>query len=421
MKVERIEKQKEIKNKMKKSEMKKSEMKKIRVENVKIEEIKFDVSKVTKDAAKIKEISALLPESNQSKISFIIRGTNTATANAIRRCVMSELEWKVLQVDHENVTSNEPFFKIPEFCKRVSYIPIRQNIPDDVTFSINVKNGDAKSNRIIVHSDEIIASDKKKYFDSTYRIAELHPGNFVKVKDISVRKGFSYRMDEPDGANAKFSPVSNVEFYPIDYINVHMLNEKKQLYSCYVRTAELLAISPQEVKKLAPHVLAQKKIIIGDGEPVDEFELIKFKNADYTISGELKKYQSTEVMSEDYYIAIRTLGNIEPRLLIKSTLQNLVDRLMAMEASLKTEPQNIMSISDSVTKFRFENEKHTIANMLVTNIYLLDPQVSLVNYNEEHVLKMSFVLVIKHPEPTKILLDAFAKSISDLTIIHSSF
>lgn len=397
---------------------------KIRVENIKVEEIKFDVSKVTKDAAKLKAISALLPESSQEKISFIIRGTNTATANAIRRCVMSELQWKVMHVDHENVTSNEPFLKIPEFCKRVCYIPIRQNIPDGVTFSISVKNSDAKSNRIIVHSGDIVASDKKKYFDSTYRIAELHPGNFLRVKDITIRSGYSYRMDEPDGANAKFCPVSNVEFYPIDYIGVHMLNEKKQLFSCYVNTAELLAIAPQEVKKLGPQILAQKKIIIGDGEPVDEFEMIKFKNSDYTIRGNIKTYQSTEVNAEDYYISIRTLGNIEPRLLIKSTLQNLIDRLLAMETALKTEPQNIIDNSgqnEGVSKFRFDNEKHTIANMLVTNIYNLDPQIGLVNYNEEHVLKMSFVLVIKHPEPTKILLDAFAKSISDLTIIHSSF
>jgi DNA-directed RNA polymerase subunit L len=396
------------------------------VSDIKVEEIKIFVEKVTKDAEKIKAIKALLPESNQEKISFIIRGTNTATANAIRRCVMSELRWKVLQVDAENVVSTEPFLKIPEFCKRIAFIPIRQNIPSDTKFSISVKNNDAKQNRMIVHSDEIVSSDKKKYFDSTYRIAELHPGNYIKVKDITVREGYSYRMDEPDGANAKFSPVSNVEFYPIDYIGVHMLNEKKQLYSCYVKTADLLAIAPAEVKKLSSNTLAQKKIIIGNGEPTDEFELIKFRNSDYVINSKeaIANVQSTAVMATDYYIAIRTLGNIEPRLLVKTTLQNLVDRLMAMETQLKTAPDTIIdysSTNEGVTKYRFENEKHTIANMLVTNIYLLDPNIGLVNYNEEHVLKMSFVLVLKHPEPTKILLDAFAKSISDLTIIHSNF
>jgi hypothetical protein len=224
---------------------------KIKISELKVEAVVPNLDLFTKDKEKQKQISTLLPELVQENISFVLDNTNTATANAIRRGVLSEISWKVMCVDPTSVVTNEPFLKVHEFCKRLAFIPIMQDIPTGTTFSISVRNTNMTENRMIVHSDAIKVDNSsgsansktaKALFDSTYRIAELHPGNYLKVDGITIREGYSFMIDEPDGANAKFCPVANVQYAVLDYTPVYVLNNKQQFTSTYMRTSDLIKL-----------------------------------------------------------------------------------------------------------------------------------------------------------------------------------
>lgn len=187
------------------------------ISSVKVETVNFDVSLITEDKKLQAEIEKLLPENLHEKITFTVNGP-TAFANSFRREVISGLTMKCLHVDIDDIESNEDFLKRHEFCKRIAFIPVNQKIPLDAKFTISVKNNDVSSNRLIVHSSEIKNEKYQKYFDSTFRIAELHPGKYLKAK-ITVCEGIS-RDNGEENDNAKFSPISNVEYHILDYKHV---------------------------------------------------------------------------------------------------------------------------------------------------------------------------------------------------------
>lgn len=388
-----------------------------KVINVEIKTVEFLPELVTKDSAQLAKIRAVLPKKLPQKISFIIENTNSATVNALRRCVMSELPWKVLDVSPDHVVTTEPFLKVHEFCKRIAFIPVDQNVPMDTKLSFSIKNTDMNSNRMIVRSDVL----NTKYCDTTYRIAELHPGFYLKVQDIGIKEGVSYKMDEPDGANAKYSPVSNVEFSQLTYTSVKMFNGKKQIYSAYVKTQDLAALIGK--KNIDPLTLHNSRIVIL-GDAPDDFD---DKHYDYAIKSKtpIETYQSTNSNCREFYMCVRTLGNIDPSELMRRVCDNLIERFMKLEKdiTMETPVENIqMSMTpNELSTLKVIGEKHTLANMLVTTISELDPTIPLVNYNEDHILKYSFILSIIHPEPLKIIRDAIAKCISDLTVIRGSF
>src|SRR5690242_10310642 len=160
-------------------------MRKTKVSEISVEKYGFKPELVTTKKEELEEIKKLLPSHVPEKISFRLSNCNPAVANAIRREVMSGLKWKCLHVEIEDIVTNEPYLKLHEFCKRIAYIPLDQDTPLDATFSINVKNTNMHENRMIVHSDVIRGKSKSPY-DHTYRIAELHPGNYLQVAKITV-------------------------------------------------------------------------------------------------------------------------------------------------------------------------------------------------------------------------------------------
>jgi DNA-directed RNA polymerase subunit L len=391
----------------------------MKVKNIKVTKVEFKPELVTKNPEQLKAIKALLPKHNHEKISFDI-DASTAVANAIRREVMSGVKWKCLYVPLENIETNEPFLKLHEFCKRIAFIPIDQDIDMNETFSINVKNTDMKSNRVIIHSDAL--TGKSQPFDSTFRIAELHPGNYLKVSGIKVIEGYSYRNDSPDGANAKFSPTANVAFEVLDYTYVMILDDNQQYSSAYVKTSDLKL-------KLTGLPSSHKIVIMEKASYANNLEglaLIKYKHFTNKLIGKYKTYQSTEVHPQSYHMCVRTLGNIEPKLLMRRTIEVILDKLNRLDKALVKhmsgdETADIDIIEDGCTQMKVYEEKQTLANLLVSYIFKLDPNIKFINWDEPHVQENSFVLKIIHPEPIKITRDSIAKIIIDFNKIKAAF
>jgi len=398
-------------------------MRKTKVSEIEVTKYEFKPELVTKDATELEEIKKLLPSRVPEKISFRVSNCNPAVANAIRREVISGLKWKCLHVEIDDITTNEPYLKLHEFCKRIAYIPLDQDTPLDAVFSINVKNTNMHENRMIVHSDAIKGKSKSPY-DLTYRIAELHPGNYLQVNRVTVREGYSWKNDEPDGANSKFSPTSNIEYDVLDYKYVTVMNEKQQFYTAYVKTSDL---------KLGDADLGKRILIMADKSYADALDKNtlggkKYEFSEKIVIGSFRFYQSTEVKPQDFRIGVRTLGNIDARDLIRRTIECILEKLTRLDnlitAHLAGDASDDLVITESadlVTSIKVLEEKHTLAHLLVTTILELDPQIEMVNWQEPHVQEQSMILKLKHPEPIKITRDAITFLTSDFSEILRSF
>ena len=422
------------------SNTKKTKLVDPKVKNVTIEEIKLNPSSITKDAKHLAVLKGLLPENNHHAISFIVADTNPATVNAIRRTVMSEILWKSLYVNLEDIDTNEEFLKLHEFCKRIAFIPVNQDVSLTAKFSIDVVNKSFDANRAIVHSSEIKQSGgafDSKLFDSTFRVAELHPGKYLKVKNIGVKEGYAYMINDTDGANARFGPVASFNYFPLDYKHVTVLNAKGLFEQQTVLSSDIAKkIGTTDLVKLhyakvlvVPHA--------SNKDAMDERGKTRYNGYDHVVTGEFNYYQSTSCSPSVFYLRFRTLGNIDPKKLMKITTRNLNDRLILLRKSIEffhdalTKGENLNSLVDpnklvdvetidNVLQFEVAGESDTICHLLVTNIFLLDPNVPLCNVKEPHRTERRFILNLIHATPTKLILDAIDKSISDINIIGAT-
>lgn len=426
------------------------------LEKIKIETIEPDFSLKIFNENQV-SIKALLPNIKQEKISFHIRNSNTATANALRRVVMGELKVKYLTCDIPDIDTDEEFIKLNELIDRINYIPINQDLDVHSEFSLNIAATDIKSETLIVHSSELIMNKGNKVvnlpmFANTFRIAELRPGKYLIIPKIRIVENYGYNT-------AAATLTSETEYQITDYIPAYFINDKANFISKRVKLDELISLMKKYKIKIDvdPYELYLKSILIIPNKSYQSLltdkQKEKIKNFDIIIENPessqiknlkfddefLKGYQSTEIKAQNFFLSIATYGNIGVKQMMNLTCENIKKRLTDLKEAviqkekdleinankndIKHETEGLVSIlRDNIkTTIIIRGEDHTISNLLKLAIFELDPNIGLINDTSEHPLNRTTMLNIMHAESIKILINAIDVCIRNFTIIQKHF
>lgn len=419
---------------------------KMSIKNIQIQELKIE----PKHAAFADIPKTIYPDSINRKISFELLGLGTEFANAIRVCTMEEIEWKALEVDETLIKyedpNREPDIIMAEFCKRISLIPIRQDISDDTKFSLQVANTgsiDKKSNPDveyrIVYSGDLRRSGGSggsggsghDLFDSRFRLAALSAGKVIEVNGIKVVKGYGYE-------NAKFTTCS-IEYKCLDYVDVYYLSAKDQINSFMTSLNDIRATPAGK------NATANSRIIIIPDPAYVAFasahtkERIK-SNFDIVIEkSSIQPISSSIARPKHYYMSFTFFCNVDPKKILVQSLQTLKERIdrirkvlqdfivgvggtsgVASESTISGVEKSFMEISipdtaDSVAglsedkripSILIRGEDHVIGNLIVKTVLDLDPKTPMINYKIIHPSNRSVVINVMHPQPIKIVIDA---------------
>ena len=214
----------------------------IKIENIKIEVIKIERSDAFIAIIKLiekhgtKNAIDLLPKSEKKKLTFTINNTNAAFANAIRRILIDQIITSCLNVDEQDVKTDDEFVAgmINVIIGNISLIPIYQNIEiDKAEYNISLSVFNNTNEHMSVKASDIISLKKKKhnkgeyikgeYTDNSERhsslelfpdknitLFNLRPGKYIKINNMYLEKGNAYNHA------GKFTLLNNVTYKPLD-------------------------------------------------------------------------------------------------------------------------------------------------------------------------------------------------------------
>lgn len=388
------------------------------------------------------KVLSLLPSTRDQRIVFILHNTNTAIANAIRRTLMCEVSAKSLDFDISTIDTNEPYIKPGELHDRISLIPLDQDIADDVTFTIKVANQDPRVENHIVLSKDIVQVGGKKLtklpFGETFRLIELQPGRYLRIPEIRISKGYGFQ-------HARYQPTCDVGFRCIDYMQVTFVNSRGNFVKMHVKVSELVALMKKFKINIKHDNLWDCKVVVIPNKayqnmlrPVDLQYMKKF---DYIVENPnvvdvkdvdsddtfLRKYSSAEAAPQEYKLSVRCFGNIDPKMLMVRTCQNIQFRLETIYELLQRyikdkDVSSILHVQEDAekTQIQIKGEDHTIGQLMITHIYELDNS-TFVKKSLEHPLNRTVIVELKHAQALKLVGDALQLAKSRFAALEKSF
>lgn len=406
-----------------------------------IEPIQADVDKLgdfTKDEREY--IRSLFSDRAEHVIKLNIVGVSDSIANAIRRTLIDELRVVALDFDISNVDTNDEYIISDELRDRIRYIPIDQNIPENTVFSISQTNSSSSDGVRVVYSNVIPGLPGK------FRIAELKPGGYLSISEIKVVAGYGYN-------HSMFSLTSDICFDNMDYMDVHVVNQKGNILTRRVSVNDVFNRMKESGIKSDKKSLYTKKILVIPSASYDKLisdrdrNRIKVINHDVVLINRespendnlyIVERSSTMCSSREFAFAFYMNGNIDPKLVVPLICNNLIDRLqkIAEDVSLididnnkftsgmifvsKDIKTNIAGDNYEIWSIKITGETHTIGEMLFKHILELDPGISNVKKRMNHPRDKNVYIDIVHSNPLKILTDAINLCIGIFKKIHKS-
>lgn len=159
---------------------------------------------------KLKKYKSLVPTTLiPEKCSFHISGVSNALANGIRRVLGAELLVSHLDVDINDIITNDRRIIPAMLVERIKQIPIHQSTPLDATFEINISNSTPVYSVVYTRDFKIIAKGSAskaegcaKYakispinklpFNETTQFCDLQPTCSLIIKNIIVKQHYGY-------------------------------------------------------------------------------------------------------------------------------------------------------------------------------------------------------------------------------------
>jgi hypothetical protein len=441
--------------------------------NYKIEAVMPDVSGFGKHA---KEIESLLPSREEHCVSFDLIGVDTSIANGFRRTAIEELELKALTFDNNTITTNVDYILFGEFLDRIQQIPIRQDIPDDLIMSINAINTSNENGIMTLYSDSIIGGEK--YIPGRFRIAELRPGNFLKVPRITVVRGTGRD-------NACFSLTADFTYDNLDFMDVWFINSKGNRIKKRVRVSDVVKLAGKKTDVWNKRILVipnpNYEKVISD-EVREKIEIVKYdlvlkSDKAYSTDDEyLAEQSSLMVRSNDFRMSYYLFGQIDPKDFVRLVCTRIVERLGAVKRGLeqiyriegagpktptkkspktptKKSPKTPKKTADEIApidlaldstgvvevrlvpimvrhegeqtamdlwRMTVKGETHTVSELIVNHAYLIDPEIPFITAKMIHPRDNQITIEILHPTPQKICLDAIDQTIEVFTGLIAS-
>lgn len=335
------------------------------VKNIQVRE--YPISAETKELCKKIGVLKYIPVAVPSDVSFELHNTTTELANALRRCINSELEVLILDFEDNDIDSDDSFIILHELKKRINYIPIRQI--SGITFSINVYNN---TDEIIpVYSSSIKENDgrdsknakeksqgKESLFSGTFIITYLRPGKKIVIKNIHTISGTAYKN------HAAFSFPGKVGYRCLE------LEEKK------------------------------------DGDEVPS---------------------SMSVEPTSYELIIPRQKYIDPMQIIKMALKTIYNKLDVIYKIVVDADKNHYSLDMEIVyaqnkgTFKIMNETYTIGNLLSRYSLKVDETITNAHCIKLHPSFNYVTVEIHHATPQKIMTLAIEMIRKELDNIGKSF
>ena len=351
----------------------------VKVKNIKYAEIPFesDDKNFQKCLSYVKtmvtDYKKYIPKNSKQQLSFELEDVTSDLANCIRRYLIDEIPVYSMNVDEENIESDDRFILSDFLKKNIELIPFSQHISSkessELTMTLHVEN---KTDDVIsVYSSDIEVIDKnknklnnEKYFTTTIPIIKLRPGTMLNIKKINIVSGIG------KNDSGKFILLSNISYEILDVVP---LEENKFSTSGH----SSLVSNPANFK----------------------FTLTTHRNAD------IKK-----IMPECCIAIINSMESIKSELTkIKDTDKIYFSDLIELETK------------GDVKLFYFKGEYWTIANIISKYCYIVFKDIQFVCSAIIHPSTEISIVKIKHTEPVKILLEALKLIIVDFNIINKSF
>ncbi len=358
----------------------------VKVSNLKVEtfnlvkEIKTQKNKYMQECMKyIKphEAETLLPSKDRYTVSFDLKETNSDFANAIRRCLIGEVEVAALDFDEYSDLDTSDAYILSDFIKKqINLLRIHQDHLLDGKFDlyskldislskINKTDGiiDVKSDDIVITKDGKQISD---FVGKNIVLTRLRPDCYIKIKNIKVVKGIS-RIDA-----GKFNPISNITYKIIDI------------------------------------------------DPIVE-----------TREG-LEGVSSMKSNPTHFYISYSTHKNIsEPKKLLVSCCNILIDRLEKIYDDLKNINNKSTQYFSSLLELesngglkvlKIKGEYYTLVNLIARYCFVLtNGNIKFVTPALIHPDKEVGVVKIIHPEFCTLIQNSIKKIISELKDLRKNF
>jgi DNA-directed RNA polymerase subunit L len=359
------------------------------VKNIKKNE--YPIPKDTIELCKKLGVLKHLPTTVPRDVSFELHNTTTEMANALRRCINSELEVLTMDFDPKDFESDDSFIVLHELIKRITYIPIRQIF--GVTFKVNVYN---KTDEIIpVYSRSIVESgfkkdkknknenpdDKKirkdkqsnetehkeKMFSETFILTYLRPGKRLVINNIHITAGVSFKN------SAAFSFPGKVTYKCLDLP------------------------SPST----------------GDAEGKDGEVIIP----------------ESSMMTEPtrYRLGVPRQKYIDPVHIVKMALKTLEGKLDKIHRVVKEASENFYSSDMEINylkdraSFKIFGETYTVGNLLSRYGLMVDKTITNIHCIKLHPSFNYVTVEIHHVSPQKIMLLAIDLVKEELKKISAAF
>lgn len=288
-----------------------------------------------------------LPHVTPKNLSFELHNSSTEMANAIRRCINSELEVLVMTFDYKNVTTDDNFIITHELKKRIQMIPIKQIAT--VEFYLNVVN---ETDIIIpiysgsINEGKIENGSISKMFSHSIILTYLRPGKRLVITNIRTIKGVAYK----DGIG--FSFPGKVAFKCLDMDGKSSLIAEPTKYQITISRQKY--IDPVQIIKMAVKTLDGKimkylKYIKGAEDSFYSAEIdieysktspssFRFYNETYTLGYLLKRYCANVDETIEYLDCVKshpslnyidvTLSHTEPQKVMVSAMNKIHDDLV---------------------------------------------------------------------------------------------
>ena len=350
------------------------------------------------------EFKKLLPERNSQVTTFDFVGINSPIANALRRVLIDEVPIRALQVDYENIKTDDSFIFPDQIKLGIEQIPVDQDTPVGTEFTLRMTNRTTTS--AIIYSRTIHARGDKKSklpFDSCHRLGRLNPGKRLTVTGIKVVEGKAMH-------DAKFTATALVSMNELDHMRVMFVNSAGHWNNINMPT--------KAVDKLVGTRAYGKRVLILEdiniASTMDDIHKKRMKSYDFVVdkiphgaASTVRHHQTTEYMANDFRFSFQTEGNVDPEHLLKLAITQIIMKLEQLAAGDQLE----MSIDEDLTIFHITNSTHTLSKMIKITMFELNPSISSVRDEDPGPYDSSIDIICRHPNAEKLFKDALGKLI----------
>lgn len=300
----------------------------------------------------------LIPHMRKYSVKVHIKKASKEIVNGLRRTLMEEIEIKGLEVDKDNIDTDDTNIMWNSIKVAIESIRLDQNVPANIRFHLEYTNNTTYPQMVRASHLKSDHKFESPPFNESFRIMTVRPGHFLRIKNIKVISVQARRRKDN---------VESDEVYPWP-----------RSYGLYTAVTNCGMDCPN----------------------IEKYE-----------RGVGQSSLTTE--PTEYIITLGTNGNVDIKTLLKAACASISARSREIYKELVTVTNdnhisNIVDIStyNDEMHFRIKNETYTIAALISYFIFKKHPDISLANYSVPHPTKTEFIYRIVSQDPKKTMLEA---------------